>query len=1148
MFDVAGARQEGYSDEQIVSYLAKSGKLAFDFAGAAKEGYSPSEMLDAIAAKSEAKDTSIASAPAAGAGSFVSGVGKTLKQFTPFTDAAAALEKTGESLQPKNYESAQVYSKEKGLDVSELPRKVAESAPGAAVGIAAARVTPGPWWLKALSGASTYLASQAGNRAEERAASEGGDPENPTTKQKAIGLGTAAAESVPAALGVSRFLPGAGGVATRTGAAGVSDAVKRAATTAGIEGATGASQSAIADAGTTIGTEGGLKIDPAKAIDAGLGNAAMSPVFSGPRTAREISEARKYSGFDPATSKLVANDLTTAAGGKLDPKSGYDAVNALETNYRVDLNNAVKAFEKTAPLTGEAQGVVERAKQGQKLTERDLNIIDNITATVPGGDVLAQSVRKSNTLSQLKTTGDFNQQNQKFVGGLGGKMERNVRAIANPVAAGTGAGLVASGISSAGMLSYTPHALGAVASTYLAARGLDKALGNRSPVKQFVERFGGPVSGPTPPTPPAGPLSPPLPGGGPGSPWGMRPAMGGSPTGPRVAPCCRRLRQRPRQRYPPPAPYAAGPGTTGPIPQPPPAAMPLLPPPRGPASAMRTPTAPINQPMEQRPALPAPQSIEMPDQSGQPALPAPLRDLLPVIRRLQLPAQPTENPIARGLGLETVRRATEPQPDTQARPGDEVVAEADRLRAQMAKSQPKEDLDAGTRARIASLKAQTEALRAKGASADYTPSKVSMPGPMEMPDIPDFLRRTKEAPSTTPAASVLSAEPAKAPVETPKKRPVAVSALAAKIAAQHNAEVNAEKNRKPVVQDAPVAPAAQGKPLSMVEEMNHEAVLDAVKNGATTLKDVRKQLRGSIDPSDLDATVTRMRNEGAIAVDSNGKVALPGKASASEVMSSALQAKAEEPAKSSDHYVPGKADETVRNIINSEWIDKKGFQPHEPIRKGIERIVLAKHGAADAVKEATGVDIGSQLIKAGTRVEGRAIRDKLVEQHPDAREAIYKVLNEGAIQNIWKKEGGPTKAQREATLNDTLQARFVSKVGKENIIPDANLRPDYANQLTKHNGDNAAFDKVIEKLKADRSVTQVQMRALATHFLGFEPAKGKGRGDLLKEIVNWQALDARQRARISSSSNPGALSVSEHTRMADDLLARMTATNGRTAG
>jgi hypothetical protein len=1027
MFDVAGARQEGYSDEQIVSYLAKSGKLAFDFAGAAKEGYSPSEMLDAIAAKSEAKDTSIASAPAAGAGSFVSGVGKTLKQFTPFTDAAAALEKTGESLQPKNYESAQVYSKEKGLDVSELPRKVAESAPGAAVGIAAARVTPGPWWLKALSGASTYLASQAGNRAEERAASEGGDPENPTTKQKAIGLGTAAAESVPAALGVSRFLPGAGGVATRTGAAGVSDAVKRAATTAGIEGATGASQSAIADAGTTIGTEGGLKIDPAKAIDAGLGNAAMSPVFSGPRTAREISEARKYSGFDPATSKLVANDLTTAAGGKLDPKSGYDAVNALETNYRVDLNNAVKAFEKTAPLTGEAQGVVERAKQGQKLTERDLNIIDNITATVPGGDVLAQSVRKSNTLSQLKTTGDFNQQNQKFVGGLGGKMERNVRAIANPVAAGTGAGLVASGISSAGMLSYTPHALGAVASAYLAARGLDKALGNRSPVKQFVERFGGPVSGPTPPTPPAGPLSPPLPGGGPGSPWGMRPAMGGSPTGPRVPPASTPAAPIPALPAPTP-PYAAGPGTTGPIPQPPPAAMPLLPPPRGPASAMRTPTAPINQPMEQRPALPAPQSIEMPDQSGQPALPAPLRDLLPVIRRLQLPAQPTENPIARGLGLETVRRATEPQPDTQARPGDEVVAEADRLRAQMAKSQPKEDLDAGTRARIASLKAQTEALRAKGASADYTPSKVSMPGPMEMPDIPDFLRRTKEAPSTTPAASVLSAEPAKAPVETPKKRPVAVSALAAKIAAQHNAEVNAEKNRKPVVQDAPVAPAAQGKPLSMVEEMNHEAVLDAVKNGATTLKDVRKQLRGSIDPSDLDATVTRMRNEGAIAVDSNGKVALPGKASASEVMSSALQAKAEEPAKSSDHYVPGKADETVRNIINSEWIDKKGFQPHEPIRKGIERIVLAKHAAADAVKEATGVDIGSQLIAAGTRVEGRAIRDKLVEQHPDAREAIYKSMNEDFIANTWKKEGGPTKKERAATTEAVTRRQFENKI------------------------------------------------------------------------------------------------------------------------
>jgi hypothetical protein len=268
-----------------------------------------------------------------------------------------------------------------------------------------------------------------------------------------------------------------------------------------------------------------------------------------------------------------------------------------------------------------------------------------------------------------------------------------------------------------------------------------------------------------------------------------------------------------------------------------------------------------------------------------------------------------------------------------------------------------------------------------------------------------------------------------------------------------------------------------------------------------------------------------MRDEGVLNVDGKGKIALPGKSSGTEVMSSALAAKAEEPQaalaapSTSDHYVPGKADETVRNIINSEWIEKKGFTPHEPIRKGIERIVLAKHQAADAVKEATGVDIGSQLIAAGTRTEGRAIRDKLVEQHPDAREAIYKSLNEDAVQNIWKKEGGPTKAQREATLNDTLQARFENKVGKENIIPNANLRPDYADQLTKTQRDNSAFDKVVEKLKGDRSVTQVQMRALAEHLLGFELKKGKGRGDLLKDIVNWQALNARQDARINSHKN-----------------------------
>jgi hypothetical protein len=1238
--------------------------------------------------KQQPADTSLLSAPAAGAGEFIAGLGKTAKHYLP--DAAeglaTSLEKTGEGMVPKGYEGAKVYSKEKGLDVGELPRKVAEAAPGAAAGLAAAKLTPGPWYLKALMGAGTYLASQAGNRAEERAAAEGGDAQHPTTQQKTIGGLTAAAESIPAAVGVGRLLPGSGSVASRVGAQGVADAVKRAGATAAIEGGVGASQSAIGDVGTTIGTEGGIKVDPAKAIDAGLGNAALSPVFSGPRAVREAGEARRYSGMDPEIARLVANDLHTVsgggdkAGGNLsNGRKSYEAMRAAETNYKTDLNSAVKSF---GELNGEAAGVLARARDGQKLSERDLNIIDNVTAGRPEGAALNQSIKKLNTLALIKDIGHFDSGNSTFRGGAGSRVEQSFSFIRDPLKGIGAAGIGAVGLGHAGMLLPSAHYLGATGGAYLAARALDKALGTRLPARSFVQRFAGEEApnarAAIPPSNPTGPKIRQY-----RSPWEF---ASKAPEAPAADPQ-KLLTFNPQEGY------DAGPGRSGPIPQPAPPEMPMLPPPRGPSSPMREPTAPINQPMDQRLALPPPQSMQMPDQSSQPQLPAPLRALLPALRRMQLPAQPPENPgIAGGLGLEAVRRATEPavpapapqapepvtaprknrtagnepepfHPSTEwqevpsaglhfngstftrwsalefktengkpyariAQAGrdapqpvasDDIVAAADRVRAEIAKRNPpkREDLDAGTRARIANLKAQTEALRAKGVSTDYTPAPVSK-GPVEMPDIPAFLRRTKgeePAPVAAPAAvpveakpetinfssagatrqnkpttiggvtaarlvrrgftpeqfsgmrngvaqeiltneyspadatarGMIKATPAPEPVTPPveevrkapiTKRPVAVSALAAKIAAQHNSGVQAEKNRTPVTQDEP-APKAQGKSLSMTEEMNQDSVLNAVKNGATDFASVRAATREDVDIADLKSTLNRMRDEGHLNIDGKGKIALPGQSPASETMSSALAAKAEEP-RTSGHYVPGKSDETVRNIVNSDWIEKKGFTPNENIRKGIERIVLAKHGAADAVKEATGVDIGSQLIAAGTRVEGRAIRDKLVEQHPDAREAIYKSMNEDFIANTWKKEGGPTKKEQAATAEATTQKQFEQKTGSKPEI--------WTRELQQHHEDNKRFDDVVERLRKDKTIREQEMREIATSFLGFEPAKSKGRTKLLTEIVNWQALDARQKARIGASSDPGALPVSEHKRNADDLLARMIATAGRTAG
>ena len=74
---------------------------------------------------------------------------------------------------------------------------------------------------------------------------------------------------------------------------------------------------------------------------------------------------------------------------------------------------------------------------------------------------------------------------------------------------------------------------------------------------------------------------------------------------------------------------------------------------------------------------------------------------------------------------------------------------------------------------------------------------------------------------------------------------------------------------------------------------------------------------------------------------------------------------------------------------------------------------------------------------------------------------------------------------------------------------------DYAALLKQTVKDNTQFDQVIERLRADRKIKTPDMRDLARLFLGYELAKKKGREAALKEIIERQAVEARQAARGS---------------------------------
>jgi hypothetical protein len=73
---------------------------------------------------------------------------------------------------------------------------------------------------------------------------------------------------------------------------------------------------------------------------------------------------------------------------------------------------------------------------------------------------------------------------------------------------------------------------------------------------------------------------------------------------------------------------------------------------------------------------------------------------------------------------------------------------------------------------------------------------------------------------------------------------------------------------------------------------------------------------------------------------------------------------------------------------------------------------------------------------------------------------------------------------------------------------------NYANELKRVEDDNTAFDALIAKLRADRTVRQRDMRDIAVAYLGWEMAKSRPRTKALQQIIDWQALGARQKARM----------------------------------
>jgi hypothetical protein len=177
---VSKARDVGYSDDEIVSFLSQ--KNPGQFKQAADAGYSSKEILDHLAPPQQGAMEGIGGALRQGAADVGAGIGETLKQTGLAPSVGEAMKRGAAQIAPSQTPDTALL-KDGSVQASNIPRAIAEQTPGLAATLAAAKaaakIAPGGLKGKALAGlvagATTAAGMTFGNRAKENAAERTGD-------------------------------------------------------------------------------------------------------------------------------------------------------------------------------------------------------------------------------------------------------------------------------------------------------------------------------------------------------------------------------------------------------------------------------------------------------------------------------------------------------------------------------------------------------------------------------------------------------------------------------------------------------------------------------------------------------------------------------------------------------------------------------------------------------------------------------------------------------------------------------------------------------------------------------------------------------------------------------------------------------------
>lgn len=514
-FAIQSARQAGYSDAEIHDYLSSDPRWSTQFAAASQAGYTPTEVLNHLRDRDIPKraqgddNTSFANALAKGASDVVSGVGKTAKVYLGSDDAASTLDKAASKIAPStNYKSAtETFLRPEpsaagigGFGWRSAPRALFEGLPGVGTDLIAALLARrfGGNVAGALGGMASYGLRSMGGEAESRAQHREGKPDaQPTSEDKAIAAAATAAQAGLNQVGLARLIAPAR--VASAGARGAAQAVGNAAKTAAVEGATNAAQDVVSQVGQTIGTDGGVSVDPKEALGSGVLGGAAGAALGSPRLARDLTGAARFRdvGGDDFTAAraAIANRIIERAGGDpaslKDPNAAYRATTDTQADVINELRQKVRAVRKVTTLTQEADNALNRAQRGQRLTDGDLSAINDAVDGTPDADGIKALAAQATVLSRLKAKGDLNPSQERFGGGVSDKLRRTARALMIPGGSAYGAAHVLAGSmpGASAVVGAAPAVAATAVGAYGAIRGAERTLGLTSPAHAFVEKF-----------------------------------------------------------------------------------------------------------------------------------------------------------------------------------------------------------------------------------------------------------------------------------------------------------------------------------------------------------------------------------------------------------------------------------------------------------------------------------------------------------------------------------------------------------------------------------------------------------------------------------------------------------------------------------